>query len=427
MKTIVLVFLSWLSLPALCFGQENFSNFFTNEAVRYDFELVGNSENVELIPKQTKILPVWGGQPKACIDELNFGNYNFELYDTKTNQLIYRKGFCTLFGEWQTTAEAKKIRRSFYQALYFPKPIGDVNLVIHDRDEKNQWHVLYRDTLRAANYFAIKEQPVTYKVDTVVKNGNVANKIDIVILSEGYTETEMPKFVSDAIRLTDSLFAAQPFKEYKSRFNVWAVEVPSLESGTDVPGTRIYKNTAFNSHFYTFDSPRYLTVTDMKSVYDALDNIPFDHIYVLVNTSRYGGGGFYNFLNVCSADNVRSPFVFCHEFGHGFAGLGDEYYSSSTSYEEFFQKTKEPWEPNLTTMVHFDQKWKKQIQKGTPIPTPRDSVYKNIVGVFEGGGYEAKGIYSPAMTCWMKEKKAGKFCPVCEDAIIKVILSETGK
>lgn len=426
MKQLLLI-IGMLSTVQICVGQVAFNTYFENGAIRYDFELVGNSNTVDVIPMQTKILPQWGGQPKACIDELNFGNYNFELYDTKSNQLIFRKGFCTLFGEWQTTAEAKKMKRSFYQALYFPKPIGDVRLVIHDRDENNAWRVLYKDTLQVADYFSINETPRSYKVDTIFNNGGIADKIDIVILAEGYTKEEMTKFTDDAVRLSDSLFAAEPFKKYKEAFNVWAVEVPSLESGTDVPGSRIYKNTVFNSHFYTFDSPRYLTVTDMKSVYDALDAVPFDHIYVLVNTSRYGGGGFYNFLNVCSSDNVRSPFVFCHEFGHGFAGLGDEYYSSSTSYEEFFKKTKEPWEPNLTTLVDFNHKWKKMIKSGTPIPTPRDSLYKNKVGVFEGGGYEARGIYSPAMTCWMKEKKAGKFCPVCEEAIIRVILSQTGK
>ncbi|MFA9390407.1 MAG: M64 family metallopeptidase [Prolixibacteraceae bacterium] len=425
MKTIVLAFLSLLFICDSAFAQQNYSKYFADEAIRYDYELVGDKENVEVIPTQIKILPHWGGQAKACIDELNLGNFNFELIDLKTGEIIFRKGFCTLFWEWQTTAEATQNRRSFYQALHFPKPLIDVKLLMHQRDESNGWRTIFVDTIRVANYFMIHETPIEYAVDTILYNGQTADKIDIVILAEGYRVSEFGKFKADSKRLSDSLFNAEPFKSYQSRFNVWAVEVPSQDSGTDVPGNRIYKNTAFNSHFYTFDSPRYLTTTDMKSVYDAIDFLPFDHIYVLVNTERYGGGGFYNFMNVCSADNERSPFVFCHEFGHGFAGLGDEYYTSSTSYESFFKKTIEPWEANLTTLVEFDSKWKNQMEATTPIPTPRDSSYLQTIGVFEGGGYEAKGIYSPAMSCWMKERKAGKFCPICTSTIEKVILSQT--
>jgi hypothetical protein len=160
----------------------------------------------------------------------------------------------------------------------------------------------------------------------------------------------------------------------------------------------------------------------MKSVYDAIDGLAWDHIYILVNEERYGGGGFYNFLSVCSSDNVRSPFVFCHEFGHGFAGLADEYYTSSTSYNDFYNIEVEPWEPNITTMVQFNKKWFRQIKEDIPVPTPRETKYAGRVGVFEGGGYMAKGIYSPVMSCWMKEEAAGAFCPVCRKAIEKTIL-----
>jgi hypothetical protein len=235
----------------------------------------------------------------------------------------------------------------------------------------------------------------------------------------------MEKFIADTKRLSDYLLDNEPFKTYKDEFNFIAVEVPSTESGTDVPGENIYRNTAFNSHYYTFDSPRYLTTSDMKMVYDAIDGVAWDYIYVIVNTTRYGGGGFYNFLNVCSADDVRSPFVFCHEFGHGFAGLGDEYYAASTAYEEYTDKKTEPWEPNLTTLVDFDRKWKDLVDENTPIPTPREDQYKSTVGVYEGGGYESHGVYSPYISCWMKEMQAGEFCPVCKAAIEKMILFHT--
>jgi len=162
----------------------------------------------------------------------------------------------------------------------------------------------------------------------------------------------------------------------------------------------------------------------MKSIYDAASVVPYDHLYVLVNTTRYGGGGFYNFLTVCTADNELTRQVFIHEFGHGFAGLGDEYYSSSVAYEDFYNLKIEPWEPNLTTLVDFDKKWKSMVEKSTPVPTPREAKYSKTVGVYEGGGYLDKGIYSPYIDCRMKSNEAEGFCPVCQEAIRKVIRAQ---
>ena len=414
----VLVFMSLAS-----FSQGLFENYFEKSAIRYDFELVGNQFEVDVVPVQVKHLTVWGGNIDYLIEDLNLGSYSFQLFDIDSQELIFQKGFCPLFWEWQTTAEAKFKKKTFYQALFFPKPKRNVKVVINTRDADNNWISLFSDTLIIDNYFIKNEIAKTYEIDTILYSGDVNDKIDIIILAEGYVQNEMPKFADDSKRLTDSLFAAEPFKNLKDRLYVFELKIPSLESGTDIQGQRIYKNTAFNSHFYTFDSPRYLTSSDMKSIFDALDNMGWDQIYLLVNSSKYGGGGFYNFLNICSSDNIRSPFVFCHEFGHGFGGLGDEYYTSDTSYEDFVNKQSEPWEPNLTTMVNFDNKWKSMIHRKTPIPTPRDSLFQNRIGVFEGGGYEAKGVYSPVMSCWMKEMVAGEFCPVCQSAIEKVILN----
>lgn len=412
-----------LFYTTLVSAQQNY--FDTGASIRYDFELSGDASSVEVVHVQSKHLAQWGGSATRHIDTQNLGSYSFQLFDLKSGRLIFQKGFSPLFQEWQTTAEALTKKRSFYQALFFPVPLQDVRLVINERAENNLWTGIFADTLRVDDYFIVHENPRKYPSTDLRQNGHPHNKIDILILAEGYREEEMDQFVLDAGRLTDSLFNAEPFASYADRFNVRAIKVPSLESGTDVPGEKIYRNTAFNAHFYTFDSPRYLTTSDMKALYDAVDGFAWDHLYLLVNTPRYGGGGMYNFLSVCSSDNEQSPFVFCHEFGHGFAGLGDEYYTSSTSYEVFYSKTAEPWEPNLTTLVNFDSKWKSMLSENIPVPTPRSDKYSGLVGVFEGGGYEPKGIFSPVMSCWMKERIAGKFCPVCEKAIREVILFQT--
>jgi hypothetical protein len=422
---LLLLFFSLCCSSVLLYGQNNFSSYFTDGAIRYDFELAGNADTVFAYKVQSKKLPSWGGNPAVLIESLDYGTCRYSVFSAFNSELIFRKGFSPLFWEWQSTAEARHRMRSFYHALYFPVPLNDVIIRIDTRKADNQWMEIFSDTLKQDDYFIIDEEMRSAAIDTLLHSGTAAQKIDLMILAEGYRADEMEKFRTDAQRMTEYLFNSEPFGKYRQRFNVYAMNTVSLESGTDIPGERIYRNTAFNSHFYTFDSPRYLTTTDMKPVYDALDGVGWDHIYILVNHERYGGGGFYNFFSLCSSDNERSPFVFCHEFGHSFAGLGDEYYTSATSYESFYQLTAEPWEPNLTTLIDFESKWKEMLSNDTPVPTPREERYKQGVGVFEGGGYVARGIYSPVMSCWMKEHTAGAFCPVCQKAIERVILLQS--
>jgi len=399
--------------------------FFKEGSLRYDLEFVGNSDSFWVVPTQTKILKSCVGNQDSFIDERDFGVYRFIVYDLPSGKKIVQKGFCPIFQEWLLTPEATKKRRSFYQTLYFPMPINNVVVTIEIRNSENEWGKIYSDTIDLTNCWIKTEMPAHYPIDTIQFSGSSTEKLDIAILSEGYTLSELAKFSADARRMVDTLLNSMPFKTYRDRFNFYAVKVPSEESGSDMPDKRIFKNTAFNTTWDTFESERYLTTFDLKSVCDAVDAVSWDHLIILVNSERYGGGGFYNFLSISSADNIRSPHVFIHEFGHSFAGLGDEYYNTADSLVSGYMDGVEPWEPNLTTLVKFDRKWKKMIDCATPVPTPRDSVYSGKIGVFEGGGYFSKGVYSPAMTCWMKELAAGKFCPVCQEAIRQTILLQS--
>lgn len=419
MKLKILLIL--LTIPFYTFAQIDFNNYFENKSLRFDFLLGGNSREVTVYPEQIKQEPHWAGSKTNLTDPFNYGSYRFRVFDLNSDSLIFSKGFSTLFQEWQTTAEAKKTNKTFYQAAIFPLPKREIRLEIDARQWDGIFKTIYKTEINPKDYFILSETISEYKSIEIVKNGKPENKVDLVILAEGYTSFELYKFVEDAKRVTQYLFDAEPFKSEKAKFNVTAVLTPSIESGTDVPGENIYKNTHFNSSFYTFDIDRYLTTSDMKTIYDAAAVVPYDHIYILVNTERYGGGGFYNFVSVCTADNKLTDEVFVHEFGHGFAGLGDEYYNSSVAYEDFYNLEIEPWEPNLTTLVDFDSKWKDMIADSVSIPTPREEKYNNTVGVYEGGGYLEKGIYSPFIDCRMKSNNPKKFCPVCEEAIRKVI------
>ncbi len=407
--------------PVSLMAQGNFNDFFTSGVLRFDYLLSGSSNFAKVTEVQQKREPFWGGTTKISIEEQTLGNYRFNVRDLATQTVIYRQGFSPLFQEWQTTAEAKKMERAFYQVLRFPFPKNKVVIELECRNREGKFQSLYTTTIDPSNYFIINDKPSKDNWVMLKNSGEPNRKVDIAILAEGYQKEELGKFVKDARRLVDSLFKVEPFASQQDKFNIYAVETSSAESGTDIPGRSIYVNTLYNSSFYTFDVARYLTTTDLKSVSDHAAAVPYDFVIVLVNSKEYGGGGFCNYLSVCTSDHALAANVFIHEFGHEFAGLGDEYYSSEVAYEDFYNLKVEPWEPNLTTMVDFKSKWGALIDPSTPIPTPRTKEYSGKTGVFEGGGYVTKGVYSPMDDCRMKSNKPNSFCPVCQKAIAKVI------
>ncbi len=416
-----LFFLVLFLAPCMLFAQEKFEDYFIPGVFRFDYLLSGTSNSVRVTEVQQKKEPFWGGTLHLATKEPILGNYRFSVKDLTTGTLIFSNGFSPLFSEWQTTAEAKKMEKAFYQVIRFPFPKNKVVLEIECRNREGHFYQIFSTEIDPSNYFITKELPVKVDYLTLRQSGDPAKKVDVAILAEGYKREEMDKFIKDATRLTDSLFSVEPFSSLKNGFNVYALKTISEESGTDIPGRNKYVNTLFNSSFYTFNVARYLTVTDLKTVHDQAAGVPYDYLIVLVNSSEYGGGGFCNFLSVCTADHGLASNVFIHEFGHEFAGLADEYYTSEVAYEDFYNLKVEPWEPNLTTMIDFKSKWGAMIDHSTPVPTPRTANFEKTTGVFEGGGYMAKGIFSPAQDCRMKSNKPDNFCPVCQEAIRRAI------
>ncbi|WP_299577910.1 M64 family metallopeptidase [uncultured Sunxiuqinia sp.] len=408
-------------LPQFLLARGDFSEYFINKTLRIDYLLGGTDQTAEVVIKQLKKEPYYGGSHVNLVEANTKGTYRYQLVDVATDEVIFSRGFCPIFQEWQATEEAKKQKGSFYQVAVCPFPKKICRFIIEQRNWEGVFEPVFKTEIDPDNYFILDEQVPDYEVENLLENGNPKTKVDVVILPEGYTADEMDKFLTDARRMLKALFETQPFKRHQKDFNWYAVKVPSVEAGTDIPGEYIYKNTAFNSHFYTFDTPRYLTTQDMLSIHDAASVVPYDHIYLLVNTDRYGGGGFYNFLSITSVDDPLAEKVFIHEFGHGFAGLADEYYTSGVAYSDYYNLEVEPWEANITTLVNFQSKWAELIDDATPQPTPRIAKYDDVVGLFEGGGYSEKGIYSPVMDCRMKSNGPKGFCPVCQQAIEQVI------
>ncbi len=413
-------FLSLILISNL-FAQIKFEDYFVDKTLRFDYFNVGDANSQSIVFGELREEPFWGGPKKNLIDPFNFGNYKYEVYDKETGNLIFSRGYSTLFAEWLTTPEAKKISRAFSETVVFPYPKKEVILKLFKRDRKNNFQLIYETDIDPSNPFIKKDKPNKFPYIKVLDNGNPNEKVDIVVIPDGYTKQEMEKFKKDLKKFIQSLFGSNPYKENKDNFNIWAIEAPSDESGTDIPRQNIWKSTIVNSSFYTFDTERYLMTEDNKTLRDLAGNVPYDLIYILVNTSKYGGGAIYNHYSVAASDNEHFEYLIIHEFGHGFAGLGDEYYTSQVSYEEFYPLDVEPWERNLTTLVQFESKWKNLIDKDTPIPTPSTEEYKDKVGVFEGGGYVPKGVYRPMQDCTMKSRSVDNFCVVCKKTIQEMI------
>jgi hypothetical protein len=276
----------------------------------------------------------------------------------------------------------------------------------------------------------------------------------------------MDKFRADIERLTAALFDVEPFKSRKSDFNVRAVETPAQQSGVNKPHPGVFKRTPLSMSYSAFDSERYALAYDNRTIRDVASAVPYDYMYILINEKTYGGGGIFNLYSTVAVDNKFSEYIFVHEFGHSFAALADEYYSSSVSYE-VPDSQLEPWEPNVTALNDPENlKWKELVEPGTPIPTPWDKEkfdvhsqeiqkerqvlraakvpesevealfmrekkemlemiatmeYKNTTGAFEGANYSQYGQYRSAIDCIMFTRNKQEFCPACQRAISQII------
>ena len=421
-KFITLCAAALLSIAAFA-QQPKYETYFTPDRLRIDLTFAGDASYQKIYLDGLVKECAWSGSKTNLIDTFNYGEYRLEV-QTLQGKAIYSKGFNTLFQEWRTTADAVTTPQAFCSSYTIPYPKEKVVLKVYERVKATGvYSEIFSVGINPADKLISHEVANSWKVSSLMQNGDPATKVDLCFIAEGYTAQEMEKFRADALRFTEYLFTMAPYNRHKEDFNIWLVESVSEESGTDIPHEDVWKKTVANSNFYTFRSDRYLTAQNQKTICQIATAAPYDALYVIVNNEKYGGGGIYNFYGLSASNCKWAEEVFVHEFGHSFAGLGDEYYDSSTSYEEFYNIKIEPWEPNLTTLVNFESKWKDMLPSGTSVPTPPLSDPKNNVsiGVFEGGGYMAKGIYRPVMDCRMKTNQAQGFCPVCQRAIEKMI------
>ncbi len=409
----------------------------------------------------------WAGRRSALEEDLGLGGWRFRVVDSASGRLLFSEGYSSVWAEWETTPEAKKAERSFSESLRLPWPRRPVEVILERRDAAN--------VFRRARVFAVDPSSpevnpappaVRGNVRKILQNGPSAAKVDLLVLGDGYAEADLPKFRGDVDRMVSILFTYEPFRSRRDDFNVRALEVASPVSGVHRPLSQLFRRSPFGIQYGVFGSERYALSTDDRAIRDAASGAPYDAIAVLLNDARYGGGGIYNHQATASVDTAFAEYVFVHEFGHAFAGLGDEYYTSEVAYETGATDPPEPWEPNVTALKGGRPKWASLVTPGTPLPTPWEKEpfekqsrafqaerkakiaagaspaeidevfvrqkaaetkllgsmkYAGTVGAFEGASYEPKGLYRPSADCIMFTRDPVGFCPVCRQAISRTI------
>jgi hypothetical protein len=439
--------------------------------MRLDYYHTGDATQEVFSVDRVVIEPLpWPGDPKQAIDTSNLGKYLFEVRDAKSKQLLYSRGFASIYGEWETTDEAKTVKRTFQESLRFPEPSAPVNITLKKRDAKNVFQDIWATTIDPADQFVDRSKPVApAPLITIQTSGDPETKVDFLIVGDGYTAAEAKKFEADARRLADVLFSTSPFKENRRNFNVWGLCPPAAESGISRPSTGIYRDSPIGATYDAFGSERYVLTFDNRALRRTAQFAPYEFIEVLVNNRTYGGGGIFNLYSTVASDNAFANYVFVHEFGHHFAGLADEYYTSPVTSGPAPADRVEPWEPNVTALLDVSTlKWRNlasPFANVTPIPTPwnkeefetysreiqkrrvqlrkdkrpeeeMEALFKEElaheqkmfraekhfgqVGAFEGAMYEARGYYRPEVDCIMFSR-TDHFCKVCRAAIYRII------
>jgi hypothetical protein len=470
MKAFLLIFFAFSLSVAQTYDKN-----FTAATMRVDYYRTGTKGQEQITLDNVYEEGAWPGSKVNLLDTLNLGDCFVKVSDLQTNVLLYSRGYSTVFGEWQTTKEALDgTFRTFHETVRFPFPKRPavISFLRRDKFVAAGEMMAFREVASfvidpnspTAIHREIQRSP--FRTFDVMINGPVEKKVDILLLGDGYAKEDMEKFRKDVKHFTEQLFSYQPFKKHKNDFNVRALEVISDDSGIDKPDQAIWKHTALGTTYNTFGSARYVLTEENRALRDIADAVPYDFIIILLNDNRYGGGGIFNLYSTCFTKPVEAgqewemDYVFVHEFGHCFGGLGDEYYNSQVSYVDFYPKGVEPWEPNVTRTNTKDHlKWRSLMQPETPIPTPwqkatydsieavrgkldrlasgyyekRDGLLKSsnailkdpswvgVVGAFEGSGYTSKGLYRPALDCKMFALNPVDFDPVCAAAIERMI------
>jgi len=437
------------------------------QTMRVDFYHTGNSDTEIFSLDRVVLEPLqFSGNLQQPLDKTLRGKYSFEIVDPDSGSIAWSRSFSSIYGEWETIGEARQMNRTFHESLRFPVQEKEFEIILKKRGEQNLFAEIWRMRIDPNDYLVHQESAAyAQHVVAIENNGDPATKVDLLLLGDGYTVDEQDAFLEKARELTEELFATSPFMERRSDFNVWALAPPSDQSGVSRPSTNTYRDTPIGATYDAFRSERYVLTNNNKDWRRIASSVPYDFVEILTNSDIYGGGGIYGLFSTAAANSEWAPYLFIHEFGHHFAGLADEYYTSSVAYEAPTEIV-EPYEPNVTALLDPDDlKWKHLVKSDTPLPSPwpkdeyethslayqarranmrkedvpesemnklfRDNQeivegmfskaeHRDSIGAFEGAMYQAEGYYRSELNCIMFTRTTD-FCRVCAAAIEQVI------
>ena len=449
-----------------------FDAHFFPKTLRLDVHHGGTTDTEFFALEAVREEPVWAGPRTGLVTPFDRGQYQIRVTDPESGRLLYARGYSCVFGEWRTTAEAKEQMRVYRESRSLPYPRRPVQVQFLGRDRNNAFAEKFTCKVDPAAVTVRRDPPPgNVPLVRIVESGPPAIKVDLAVVAEGYPRSQMDLFEADGRRLFEIFFSYEPFRSRKSDFNVTLVCSASEGSGIDEPTRKRFSRSVVEASFNSFLMPRYVLVEDYCRLRDTLSGVPHDLCIILVNSDRYGGGGIYNWFMTATARHPWSRYVFVHEFGHAFAGLADEYYSSKVTYEDFYPAGTEPLAPNITRLGSTENprktlKWKDLVEADVPIPTPwpqkrydalvrdlgrrmkretatgktpseafdvereldrdrrkllLDAPFSGKVGAFEGAGYLARGMFRPYQDCLMFSRSLVPFCPVCRRALGRMI------
>jgi hypothetical protein len=445
-----------------------FDDDFTGQTLRVDYYHTGMAEEEHFALHRIRVEGPWPGSHTQTIDTTNLGKYLVEVVDLKSNRVLYTRGFASIYGEWETTGEAREgTWRAIQEAVRLPEPRRPFQLRIRKRSSDQSFHEIWSLAIDPASRFVDRGPLPSADVVELLIHGDPAVKADLVILGDGYSAGQMADFEADARRAVEALFSVEPFASRRGDFNVRAIKTPAERSGISRPRAGKFRTTPLGARYNSFDSERYILTLEAHAWRDVAAAVPYEFVLILVKERKYGGGGIFNLYSTAAMDSAFADYLVVHEFGHHFAGLGDEYFTSPVAYEGFGGEHMEPWEPNVTALGDPERlKWRDLVGDDTPLPTPwekeqyetrsrelqkrraelreqgapeeqlealfreerelftkmlGEQEYSGSVGAFEGALYEAQGLYRPAIDCIMFTRDDIGFCPVCRRAITRVI------
>ena len=472
-----------LALAPAATAESPFDRSFEEATLRIDFYHTGNADEESITIDRLYRQGIWAGPREQLIDPFPYGGYLVEARDANTGDLLFSRGFDSYFGEYRTTGPAVDgTSRTYHESVLLPFPKRATRVTFSARRRDGSVHVIAKSTVDPTS-IAIAAEPPAGDVLVVEAHeaGPPAEVLDVAILGEGYTGSEVDTFRADLARATATLLGHEPYATYRDRIAVRGVLATSKQSGCDEPTRGRYRDSALGVRFNSLGTTEFLLTEDNRRVRDVAANVPYDTLLIMVNHDRYGGGGIYNLFCTFTAHSPWADYLLLHEFGHSFGGLADEYYSSSVAYNDFYPRGREPVEPNVTALLDpKDLKWQDLASPGTEVPTPwekdvydrEDAAYQKRrhelneaiaeaartgapeaevldlkrreedhaathahwaqeylaasawagrVGAFEGAGYSSTGLYRPMLDCLMFSRRVQPFCHVCERSVAEMI------